>query len=289
MAKEQAILGKLFAGHDAGHYDLPPELLARREAEARINAEAREVATLLAAANPATVRSRIVAELIEAAAISDLPGGYEVPFLEGQDELRRLSAAQSIVSDAKAELAERTPRVAARLSEDILADYLRPAMAAVLDRVRAGADLADRVPWGEQRALTMADKKIREYHELVAIANEEYFALRTAQRLLMTLTGMPSSEAHHRFGELRNMHLIWSQRDSGVESIRGMAPWPDGIARMVWLVSSEADPWLPTAAECEAANDALIAAHADSRGGVVSGGKGFVAVTSGSGMDRFRS
>jgi hypothetical protein len=287
MSKENAVLGKLFAGFDAGYYDLPQELLGRRRAEGRVSAELRALSAELAKVDAAAVRSRVVSELIEAAAKGHLPAGYEAAFIEAQDEMRRLAAAQSILSEARAELTDRTPYVAIRLSEEILANFLRPALEAILDRVRAGADLAARVPWGDDRTLVMADRKVREFHELVAKAQDDYVAIRSAQRQLKTLTGGPSDEAYHRFGELRNMPAIWPQRDSGVESIRGRAPWPDGVQRMVWLVTSEAVPWIPTAAECEAANDALIAAN-PRRGGVVAGDRGFVAVTSGSGLDRFR-
>ena len=210
-------------------------------------------------------------ELIEAAGQGDLPTRYEVPFLEAQEATRRLSAAQSILSEARTELAERTPWLAGRLGEKIRADYLRPAMVAVLDRVREGAELAAGVPWTDTRALVMAEKRFREYHELVAAAHDDYMAIRSAQRYLMTLTGQPSTDAHHTFGELRNMPAIWPQRDSSVESIRGRAPWPEGIERMVWLVSSDADPWMPTAAECDAAQLARIEANPIGKGGVTYG------------------
>jgi hypothetical protein len=57
---------------------------------------------------------------------------------------------------------------------------------------------------------------------------------------------------------------------------------------MVWLVTSEAEPWLPTAAECDAAYQALVDANPMRRGGIVSGEQGFVAVSSGAGLKRFR-
>ena len=218
----------------------------------------------------------------------DLPDDYEAPFVQAQEQVRRLSARQSILTEARDELAERTPYVAMRLSEEILADFLRPALEAVLGRVRAGADLAPRVPWDDQRALVMADKAVREYHEVVAKATDDYGVIRDAQWRLKALAGKPSDEAYHRFGELRNMPAIWPQRDSGVQSIRGRAPWPDGPARLVWLVTSQAEPWMPTGAECEAANNALISANG-MRSGIVAGAQGFVAVTSGSGLERFRS
>jgi len=202
---------------------------------------------------------------------------------------RRLAAQQSILMEARAEVAERTPWLAARLSEEIIAEYLRPAMTKALEQVQAKAVLAPRVPWDDPRALVLADREVRELHELVGKAQDEYFAIRDAQHRLMTLSGQPSKDAYHHFGELRNMPSIWPQRDSGVPSIRGATPWPDGLARMVWLVTSAAEPWLPTAAECNDAYRQLIEANPLRRGGVTSGGSGFVAVTSGTGLDRFRS
>jgi hypothetical protein len=287
MTAERAILSKLFAGYDAGLYDLPLELLARREAEVRVNDELRALPARYPKADPAAARSRAVADLIEAAAKGDVPADYEKPFLAAQETTRRLAAAQSILAEAKAELVDRTPWFAMRLSEEILAEYLRPAMVAVLDRVAIGAELAPRVPWANERALVGADQKVRDYYEVVSKANADYIGLRAAQHQLMNLSGTPSFEAYHRFGELRNMHAVWPQRDSGVESIRGRAPWPDGIERMVWLVTSKAEPWMPTGAEADAANAALVARN--SRNAVlVSGEQGFVAATSGAGNDRTR-
>lgn len=272
MSKETAILGKLFAGFDAGYYDLPQELLARRRAESRVLAELNGLSKGFVDADPAAARSGVVAELIKAAGRGDITPGYEKPFLEAQETTRVLAARQSILSEARAELAEQTPWFASRMGEEILADYLRPAMEAVLDRLRPGAHLASLVPWDNQRALVMSDRPVREYHELASAALEDYQHIRTAQRLVMTLTGHPSEEAHRTFGELKNMTTIWPTRNSGVASIKGQAPWPDGPARMAWLVSSAAEPWLPTAAECDALLQERIEAN-PLRGGVVAAGR----------------
>jgi hypothetical protein len=271
MSKETAILGKLFAAFDAGYYDLPQDLLARRRAEKRVNDALTALNQQLIDNNPADARTKVVADLIAVAGKSGVPDSYERPFMEAQDVTRRLAAQQSILSEARGELAERTPWFAARLSEEILSDYLRPAMEKVLERVRPGADLATRMPWDDQRALVMADRKVRDYHELVAKAHDDYIQIRSAQHRLMTLTGQPRDDAFHMLGELRNMHLIWPTRDSGVPSIKGQAPWPEGIARMVWLVTSEAEPWMPTAAEANAALQERIDANPIKRGGVLAG------------------
>jgi hypothetical protein len=271
VSKENAVLGKLFAGFDAGYYDLPQDLLARRRAEERIKDALTALGQRVIDSHPADVRTQVVADLIDAAGKSDVPEGYERPLMEAQDETRRLAAQQSVLSEARDELAERTPWFAARLSEEILSDYLRPAMVKVLEQVASGAVLGPAVPWDNQRALVMADRDVREYHELVAKAHDDYMQIRSAQHRLMTLTGQPHDDAFRVFGELRNMHLIWPTRDSGVSAIKGQAPWPDGIARMVWLVVSNADPWLPTAAECNAAMQERIDANPIKRGGVVAG------------------
>src|SRR5581483_7046984 len=105
--------------HDAGHFDLPPQMLARRQAETRIVAASRAGSTAVHEVNPAAVRSRIVAAIIEAAGSDDLPAGYAAPFLEEQDNLRRLAAEQSILDQAKYDVADRTPYVVMKLSEQI--------------------------------------------------------------------------------------------------------------------------------------------------------------------------
>ena len=272
MTTENAILSKLLALHDAGHFDLPSELLNRRDAEARMIAAARDVDLALRNANPAAVRSRIVAAIVDAAGNGELPKGYVEPFLTEQDKLRRLSAEQSILAEARTQLTERTPYVAMRLSETILSDYLRPAMEAALEPVREGAVVASRVPWSDSRALVRAEAEVREYHELVAVAAEKYRAIRDAQWRVKALAGQPSDDAFRIFGELRNMPEIWPQRGSWVQTIRGEAPWPeDGLERMVWLVTSPAVVWMPTAGECTAAYEAIVEANPLGRGGVVAG------------------
>ena len=160
MSKETAILNKIFAGFDAGYYDLPPELLARRLAEERVNAALRALAAEFPAADPAAARSRVVTELIEAAGQGDLPTGYEVPFLDAQEVTRRLSAAQSILSEARTELIEADAVASGSSRRGNPGQYLRPAMAAVLDRVRDGVHLAAGVPWSNQRALVMSEKEV---------------------------------------------------------------------------------------------------------------------------------
>jgi hypothetical protein len=271
VTKESAIFAKVLAGHDAGFFPLPAEVLADRRADAVLNAALGEINTQLRAANPAAVRTRIAAEVIELARTGDLPGGYELEFVAEQEKLARLSAAQSILAEARRDLIDKAPWEAMRLSEAILKDYLRPALNTVLDGVRSGVGLATAIPWGNQSALLRAREEVREYYDLLTTAADHYAAIRDAQGRLHDLTGHPSKEAFHRFAELRNMRDVWPQRDSGAQSIRGHAPWPDDrIERMVWLVTSAAEPWLPTAVECEAANDDLIA-NSRTLGGIVVG------------------
>lgn len=162
-----------------------------------------------------------------------------------------LSAEHTILSEARDQLVDGTPWLAMRLSEDILANHLRPAMETLLETLRSKADLAATVPWGDTRALLRASDDARAYHEEMVLAAEHYAGIRDAQWRLKLLTGSPSDDAYSHFGQLRNMDQIWPDRGNWTD---GRAPWPeDPIARMAWLVTSEADPWMPTAAECEAA------------------------------------
>jgi hypothetical protein len=196
-------------------------------------------------------------------------------FVAEQEKLRVLSADHSILSDARDNLRDggaSVPWLAMALSEDILAKHLRPAMEDTLSAVRVGAEIAGSVPWGNPRALVRSSEDVREYHELVAVAADRYAAVRDAQWRVKALAGKPSEDAYDMFGHLRNMFDLWPQRRSTVDTIRGKAPWPeDPLERMVWLVTSQAKPWLPTAAECEAAYAELLEASPMRRGGIAAG------------------
>jgi hypothetical protein len=255
MAKENAILSRIFAAHDAGFFTLPEELTKRREAEVRITDELKAVNEQMRKVLPAVVRSMIVDHIIAKAAI---PPDYAVPFMESQEELRRLSAEESILAEARDNLrdgASSLTYLAMVLSEEILRKHLRPAMEAVLDGIRAGAaTVGSRVPWGDTRALVRASAEVREYHESCIVAVQHMDAIRDAQRRLKDLTGDPGDDAFWRFGQLRNMAEVWPNRGAWTDQSGGKPPWPEDAAeRMYWLVSSEAEPWLPTAEECDLA------------------------------------
>jgi hypothetical protein len=260
VAKENAITARIFAGYDAGFFTLPEELVTRREAEVRIADELKAVNERMRKVLPAAIRTKIARDIIEKAVI---PPNFVAPFMKSQDELRRLSAEESILAEARDNLrdgASSLAWMAMLLSEDILAKHLRPAMEAVLDGIRGGAATVGRqVPWGDTRALVRASEEVREYHESCLVAAQHLEAIRDAQRRLKDLTGSPGEEAFYNFGQLRNMDRIWPGRGSLSDRFKGNPPWPEDAAqRMYWLVSSEAEPWLPTAEECDLAYAALL-------------------------------
>lgn len=278
MTKEHAIVSKLFAGHDAGFFSLPEELLEQRDAERRVNEAVRSLDAEMRKVNPAAVRLRLIEEVIAAAGKGPIKTGIGAALVAEQDRLRLMSADHSVLTDARDNLrdgAASVPWVAMRLSEDILALHLRPAMEETLAAVRSGLAIADSVPWGNPRALVRASEEVRAYHELVALAADRYAAIRDAQWRVMALAGKPSADAYDEFGQLRNLRALWPQRKATAETIRGKAPWPeDSLERMVWLVNSDAQPWLPTAQEAEAAYRALLDASPKFKGGIVAGARG---------------
>jgi hypothetical protein len=88
------------------------------------------------------------------------------------------------------------------------------------------------------------------------------------------------------FGEFRNLREFWPTQGSNSPA-GGTPPWPDNpLERMVWLVTSGAQPWMPISTEAEEAYVALIGKHRP--GGTIGGERGFVAVQSGRGVDRMR-
>jgi hypothetical protein len=206
MSKEHSIVTKLFAGHDAGLFSLPHELLERRAAEQRVNDTIRALDGEMRKINPAAVRLRLVEEVIETAGKSEIPSGFGKAFIAEQEKLRVLSADHSVLSDARDNLRDggvSVPWVAMRLSEEILAKHLRPAMEETLGAVRAGAAIAASVPWGDPRALVRASDEVRDYHEVVAVAADRYGAIRDAQWRVKALAGKPSDDAYDTAGSWR--------------------------------------------------------------------------------------
>jgi hypothetical protein len=168
------LLGPLFAGYDRGSYFLSDELLAARDAERRIAAALLQVNAKLALVDPAKERQEATKAVIDGAEKDGIPDDLEAPLLAAQESYRALSARQVILTDAREIAHDRTPQVASRFSDEIIAEGLRPAMDAVLANVREGAELGGSVPWGDARLLARADKAVRDYHEVAAQAADEY-------------------------------------------------------------------------------------------------------------------
>lgn len=231
-------LGAVFRGADAGHYDLPGEVIELRRALDILSTASVEPAPDTAAVREQTVRDTIAA----ARAGKPLPDVTDLADLERRARLAGERAA------LHRESAERVGRelVAAThdLADTIVAEHLRPALTAVL---AATAKASDALPAGEvvADALLRGPQKARDAWLSLEPLAARYGALRAAQAAL------PGPELDDEFRELRNHNEVWPlwrNRTNLQHTLR--VPWPeDGRARMLWLVRSEAQPWMPTNAE----------------------------------------
>ncbi len=92
-------------------------------------------------------------------------------------------------------------------------------------------------------------------YQTLARAAKRYRGLRSTQDALKrAFTSMQSAlDSADHFRELRNLPAVWPGYNK-----HGTPPWPtDAVARLVWLVTSEADVSMPTADEQDARTEQL--------------------------------
>ncbi len=236
----------LFAGHDAGHYDLPASLLAHRSGLGVLRDALRKAQEDEARFNPADIRQRLADELGESARAGALPAGWVERWFAVAGEQSRAAAEASILSDAIAEAENDLVNAVRETADVVIVTCLRPVLGGVLATVRDRAAKTPNVPWDQPRLLARESPAVRETFRMVEDANERYGALRHAQHALRLVTGSPSEEAWE-LHELRNMPEVWPGR---VFTGPKVPPWPENpLARLVWL-ASQPGIWLPTGREC---------------------------------------
>ncbi len=145
---------------------------------------------------------------------------------------------------------ERVVGAAQGLAEEILTQHLRPALEEVLAVVRKHAPAAGNIPWDDFDKAMEAPEPEREAYLAVRAAQKRYSALRGAQEVCYWLT-VGENEGTQRLSEIRNLHEVWPSYAFRQPS--NIPPWPTNpMARLVWLVTSGAKPWMPTYEEIEA-------------------------------------
>lgn len=144
---------------------------------------------------------------------------------------------------------------------------LRERLDAVLDGVRGvAADLGGLDP--EDPATLAGDERALAAYEPLATLADQYDAIRAAQAQLRPFLGQPKVDVHEWYAELANAEALFGSHEQWLTSrsdlARTLGP-ARRLQRLVWLVTSAAEPWLPLPEEQDAAYTAEAARLEDER------------------------
>lgn len=242
------LFGHVLDPHRDGHFPLPDEVV--REMNALDAVEAATQSPLPSVEGVATARARVLDAVVSAAREgAPLPTAQAVVDAEiavDEGNKRRVLYQEAIEKIESRLYGEITTR-----RDAIIVEHLRPRLDELLDAVR---QVAERVE---------IDRMTREHLIVVAKEGDVVSTLdplsvryRAIYRAHEALTEHEFDEPRH-FREFRNMLDVWPEK---LRTRRPLAdtppapPWPsDGVARLLWIVVSGAEPWLPLPAEEQAA------------------------------------
>ncbi|MEJ7765376.1 MAG: hypothetical protein WKF86_07760 [Acidimicrobiales bacterium] len=239
---------KLFTGHDQGHYTLPKEVLDPRRRLATYSAATDWPVDPWPAAHAALLdQVRAVADGGPPPDINDAVAARAAnDILAGTLPMLRRQVAE--------ELAEEVDLAVADLAGEILTSHLRPALDEVLATVSTAAKAAPvEVLTATDSMLLSAKDSVRKAAIAIDCAAFRYHALRGAHGCVRQLVPAARQDERGSFGELRRMEVAWPTH-RGYTPAAQRPPW-EGMtprARLLFIVTTGAEPWLPTAEEQDA-------------------------------------
>jgi len=195
LRPELTRLGALWAGHDAGCYQLPAALLDTRAALDR----------LLAAPDPATEDTGAQARLI-AATVAAARDGADWPsvdvLLDAELDQQRAALRRRVLVEAVEVVASSLLVDTQRSGSALITEYLRPALDTLLDKLRAHAKAVVNLDAeGALRAGGQASKAWLTFDR----GAEQYRALRAARQSLALVGVAAGEDASGLFAEVRNL------------------------------------------------------------------------------------
>jgi hypothetical protein len=242
-----ALTRAVFQGHDDGHYRLPADLLAYRDAVTRLRAALAKAHEEQMAADPGGVRTRLGLDLPVLARAGDLPAGWVDALAKAQAEQTRASTEAAVIDEAIGRAESMLTRVTEEYADTILTESLRPVLADIVAKVRK-ATTGVVVPWDQPSKLARATAAVRTAWATVEEANVAYEAIRKTQRQLQLLTEDAEPDAYGRFHEVRNLPALWPNMAWQVAG--NTPPWPSNpLARLVWVCTPPVEVWMPTGTE----------------------------------------
>jgi len=245
--------GALLTGHDAGHFDLPADVMRARRAETTIAARLAAVRTELAAANldiaTATAGEKIADLVTAGRKMADHPGS---DILAADDRRRQLIFDEAAVSEAQRVASERFRLVLRDAAERIVTDALRPAFDEVIARVRELAPTLAGLDLDSAEDMTKATDEAREARTVLQGQVPRWTAILGAHGRLL---GFDRESA--AYTPLRSVDTLYPRRTVIMGKV-APPPWPsDPMARLLWyVITPGVELWLPTLDEEQAAYEA---------------------------------
>jgi hypothetical protein len=262
LARPVAALNRLtglFAGFDAGHFDLPEDAKTARSAFLAVLDADQRSRSAAARLDPRVLEQQAMAAVFDAAEAGEPifdpehPPAWTADLLRAREEQERREAEARVLRQATEQAGDRLLGTVGDLAEVTITDYLRPAFEEVVEQAARLRDRASGLTWDHPERVISMPSAARAAWDSMTQASARYRALREAQDALWRTTEGVDTGLW-RFMDMRSPYAIWPSRGSWQESA---PPWPsDPRARLLWLVErrEEAGLWMPTPDEARAAS-----------------------------------
>ncbi len=243
---ENAALTELVQSAEGAGYTLPTELLDAYATYHRVKAlEVPEPPT----ADVEAAASRIVSATAAGEPADPLAEAHQ--FEQGVRDFQAVSTARTLVGAATEQAANLAAGLADTLTEQIIAERLRPAIEAVYAKTREVAAALD--GYGlDPHALVTAPAKSRNAYAALPGLVTRWQLIHTARRLANTIGHRaPQHDVNGLFAEFQDPLALSPTWRLPMPIPQIPAP-QDPTERLLWTVSdaaAPAHPWLPTVAE----------------------------------------
>lgn len=236
---EQLPCPQLYAGHDAGHYTLPADVVKARETYRGIQA--------MPYPQPPRNAWETVQD-IAVATVDALHNGTKLPDVQAIEDARR---AERIYQDALDMLggaldlaAQRARSVLREQSLAVITDHLRPALDETWQTYQAAHRALVEHGEIEPRRLLSAPSKVRKASDTCDLMADRYEAIAAARGQMQTVLGITCpDDPKGKYTLLRNFHTLHPSRMANMRTA-----WVGLSTRhyLDWMAQHGGQLWMPT-------------------------------------------